>query len=80
MRCKFLQDIYLEYLFIFRASWLRFGTESTQAFPSHLASFVFANCEQRSLLCTLTSGMRPLCRFVTLTIRSQSITSQLEQH
>ena len=35
--------------------------------------------QQRSLLCTLTSGMRPLCRFVTRTIRSQSITGQLEQ-
>ena len=39
----------------------------------------FCFVEQRFLLCTLTSGMRPLCRFVTRTIKSQSITSQLEQ-
>ena len=35
--------------------------------------------EQKFLLCMLTSGMCPLCSFVTQTIRSQSITSQLEQ-
>ena len=56
MRCKLLQDIYLEYLFIFRASWIQFGTELLKPFKViwHrlfllIVPVVFVNAERYSV-------------------------------
>ena len=42
MRSKFLQDIYLVYFVIFRASRLQFGTGTTQPSQSYMALVIFA--------------------------------------
>ena len=41
MRGKFLQDIYLEYFVIVGASWLYFGTDTTQASQRYIALVIF---------------------------------------
>ena len=48
MRLKFLQDIYLECFVIFGASWLQFGTDTTQPSQSCMALVIFVRCACKS--------------------------------